>query len=58
MRGPCNDSGKRTGARAVTMLSCVTCCLAVDSTAQNVANPQCDINADALRAILFSVKMP
>ncbi len=32
-RGPCNNSGRRVSAWALTMLFCVTCCLAVDSNA-------------------------
>ncbi len=34
MRGPCNDSGRRASAWALTMLFFVTCCLTIDSTAQ------------------------
>ena len=32
--------------------------LSVDAGNQNVANPQLDINANAVWAVMFSVKMP
>jgi len=34
MRGPRNDGDRRANAWALIMLFCVTCCLAIDSTAQ------------------------
>lgn len=64
-----HDSGTRAMSWSLTLLVCVICSLFFASTAegaslsidagdQNVANPQLDINANTVWALMFSVKMP